>query len=351
MELKRLRSIDTSSLKDRVRPRVRSRGIPPALIDHPLLDTDDVAEAQASLRTLLGSVRIEPHPDHVDRFHASANAVMFRDIALAYVDFVAPVRITSLGGPSDQLVLMPLNGSSQVISGYMSTQATTIRAALPRPATSLTMVWEIDSPHLMVQISREAIRSYLTRLLGRTVTQSPVFDLAMDLTVERANRWNTAIQLLHGELFFSGSLFHEGMGTGPLEEFVISSLLFAQASNYTAELSPGRARTLSAPVKAAMDLIGRRLAEPLTVTDLAEAAEVSVRAIQAGFRRELQTTPMAYLREQRLLRAREDLADAGVHDGVTVTSVALRWGFTHLGRFASSYRQRFGEAPSATLRS
>ncbi|WP_460359141.1 helix-turn-helix domain-containing protein [Mycobacterium sp. ZZG] len=36
---------------------------------------------------------------------------------------------------------------------------------------------------------------------------------------------------------------------------------------------------------------------------------------------------------------------------VTVTMVAGRWGFLHLGRFAIQYRQLFGESPSQTLRS
>jgi AraC-like DNA-binding protein len=31
-------------------------------------------------------------------------------------------------------------------------------------------------------------------------------------------------------------------------------------------------------------------------------------------------------------------------------AVALRWGFTHYGRFAAQYRQRFGCSPSQTLR-
>jgi transcriptional regulator GlxA family with amidase domain len=36
--------------------------------------------------------------------------------------------------------------------------------------------------------------------------------------------------------------------------------------------------------------------------------------------------------------------------GTTVTAVAGRWGFVHLGRFADQYRQQFGESPSETLR-
>ncbi|WP_458372700.1 helix-turn-helix domain-containing protein [Pseudomonas veronii] len=33
----------------------------------------------------------------------------------------------------------------------------------------------------------------------------------------------------------------------------------------------------------------------------------------------------------------------------TVTAVAFRWGFNHLGHFTTDYKRRFGESPSATL--
>jgi transcriptional regulator GlxA family with amidase domain len=36
--------------------------------------------------------------------------------------------------------------------------------------------------------------------------------------------------------------------------------------------------------------------------------------------------------------------------GDSVTSVALRWGFTHLSRFSISYSDRYRELPSETLR-
>lgn len=88
----------------------------------------------------------------------------------------------------------------------------------------------------------------------------------------------------------------------------------------------------------------------IAVGDIAASVGVSVRALQYMFRRQLGTTPLAYLRRVRLERAHEDLqqADAAV---TTVHDIATRWWFSHAGRFSVLYRQVYGVAPSDTLRS
>lgn len=88
----------------------------------------------------------------------------------------------------------------------------------------------------------------------------------------------------------------------------------------------------------------------LSPADLAAAANVSIRSLQLAFQRHLGTTPMSYLRDVRLARARRELAAAQPGDGTTVGDVAMRWGFAHQGRFGLVYRQAFGETPGATLR-
>lgn len=58
---------------------------------------------------------------------------------------------------------------------------------------------------------------------------------------------------------------------------------------------------------------------------------------------------MRTLQNMRLDKARDQLT-LGLTDHQTVTLVALESGFSHLGRFAKSYADRFGEPPSETLR-
>ncbi|MEV0877875.1 helix-turn-helix transcriptional regulator [Micromonospora echinofusca] len=89
---------------------------------------------------------------------------------------------------------------------------------------------------------------------------------------------------------------------------------------------------------------------PVTVEQVAAAAGVRPRALQLAFRRHHGTTPMRYVRQVRLERAHRDLQAADPTTGVTVTMIAQRWGFTHLGRFSTDYRAAYGCGPSRTLR-
>jgi AraC-like DNA-binding protein len=89
---------------------------------------------------------------------------------------------------------------------------------------------------------------------------------------------------------------------------------------------------------------------PITVADMAAAAGITTRALQAGFRRHRDTTPLRYARTVRLERAHHDLQAADPTTGVTVAMIATRWGFTHPGRFSTDYRAAYGVSPSHTLR-
>jgi AraC-like DNA-binding protein/tetratricopeptide (TPR) repeat protein len=97
--------------------------------------------------------------------------------------------------------------------------------------------------------------------------------------------------------------------------------------------------------------LDRLAAEPeraWTLASLAAACGVAPRTLQKHFRRFLDCTPLEFIRDLRLDRARQQLLREPTT--ASVTDVATRWGFNHLGRFAAWYRMRYGESPSATLR-
>jgi AraC-like DNA-binding protein len=115
------------------------------------------------------------------------------------------------------------------------------------------------------------------------------------------------------------------------------STLLQRASQPPGALPVRRAREF---LHAHLDAGGRG---DLALANVAAHAGLGVRALGEAFKRELGVTPMRYLRQLRLDRARLDLL-AG---RCSVTEAAMRWGFWNLGDFARYYRERHGELPRA----
>lgn len=101
-------------------------------------------------------------------------------------------------------------------------------------------------------------------------------------------------------------------------------------------------------VRKALDLLAADPAVERSTGALAAACGVAPRTLQKHFRQFLGRSPREVQSALRMERARRDLL-IGAPDA-SVTDVALRWGFRHLGRFAMLYRRRYDESPSATLR-
>lgn len=346
----RLHAVNATNTQQGPRPRLRPRGLPPALAPHGVWAAADPAEAALFGRDLLGTHRVHVTGNDHDSFTASFHGTLIRDVTLGYLDYSSAVRLEVLALGHDQLIIVPASGASVISNCGFAVEATPVLAAVPTPGTPMTLECPSDAAHLIVRIDRPALELHLSRILGRTLDRPLTFDAAFDLSAPSSSRWNFAVQMLHAELFDSNTLLHQGVGLGQLEEFLMSSLLYCQRSSYTESLVSPRRQPRHA-VRVARDFIDRNLSMPLTVSEIATSTGVSVRTLQNQFADELDQTLTGYLKSRRLERARADLADTPPGAGISVTDIATRWGFTHLGRFATDYRARFGESPSHTLRS
>ncbi|UXT20416.1 AraC family transcriptional regulator [Agrobacterium tumefaciens] len=99
-------------------------------------------------------------------------------------------------------------------------------------------------------------------------------------------------------------------------------------------------------VRRAVEFMHANIGQPLTMQSVAEAAGVSIRALETGFRDFKGTSPLAYLRTIRLRAVREDLLDPSNRQ--SLREICLKWGFFHFGRFSAVYRVAYGENPSET---
>lgn len=140
-----------------------------------------------------------------------------------------------------------------------------------------------------------------------------------------------------------------------LEQLILDNVLLAMnsASTLTANNTTGLAarRRAIQVVNQAHDYItaSHENQHCPNIVDICHEINVSQRTLQYSFKALLGLTPINYLRILRLNWARQHLRTP-VNNKITVTDIAMQWGFWHLGRFSSDYQMMFGELPSKTLK-
>lgn len=202
---------------------------------------------------------------------------------------------------------------------------------------------------IALMISKDQLQLELGNLLGDRAARPLEFEAELDLTSRGGQSILHTVHLIDGAASRADGPLTHPLAAQQLERSLFQALLFAQPHNYTQALAVPSPAAGRLPVAMAVELLRSDPAHPWTVAELAREVSVSVRCLQEGFRRTLDTTPTAYLRRLRLEAVRRDLS-AAQPGATSVTDVATRWGFVHLGRFSAVYAQAFGEHPSTTLR-
>ena len=97
------------------------------------------------------------------------------------------------------------------------------------------------------------------------------------------------------------------------------------------------------------DLLQAEPARNLRMAEICSALAVSDRQLRILCAGHLGIKPIAYIRLRRMSLVRRALGQCEGNGGANVTEIARRHGFHNGGSFAASYRNLFGELPSATL--
>ncbi|WP_448808327.1 AraC family transcriptional regulator [Agromyces bauzanensis] len=204
---------------------------------------------------------------------------------------------------------------------------------------------------LGVKVERAALERRLEQLLGRSLHGSHIeFDLAFPLDTMRGRDWYAMVQILARRLWGGAGLATSPEVLSSLQDAVLTGLLLSSSHSFSDELAQPAGAATPRAVQRAIDYVDAHPEAALvSVPELADTVGVGIRALQAGFRQSLGTTPLTFLRNRRLTHARRDLEQLSTETS-SVAEIAERWGFAHHGRFALEYRRRFDEHPSETLR-
>ncbi|GAB2861591.1 AraC family transcriptional regulator [Myroides odoratimimus subsp. xuanwuensis] len=282
-----------------------------------------------------------------DRFHMELTEVRLASSTVGLLSFDAGARVVT-GATSGFHVNLTLQGQAAGAgNGAEPTTALAGEGLAYEPGAVTDAHWSCGSRVMTLLLSPQIVERELESLLGHSL-RAP---LRPEPKVEAgglAQALTPAVHLVLLQLDRPSPASVLTTVQRHVEALIVDGFLLAHRHNYSDELDrPGRAAPRT-PIEAAAQLLEERPEHPWTSITLAGEVHLSVRALQDGFKRHYDRPPMAYLRHLRLRRVNAVLVAAWPGEK-TVQEVALRHGILHLGRFSQTYRQEFGESPSATL--
>jgi AraC-like DNA-binding protein len=287
-----------------------------------------------------------PRERHLDFRHRQAK---LGPITINVMQYGAGVVIKAPPFTDFYLLQFTLAGECQVSDERHHNILPAGSVAIINPFQAFKKVWLPGTRQLLLRVDRQLLEREFQAWTGCEEAGDIEFDTSPIRDTVKVGTLTRYVQMLCDDLGAAACDLSRPLVADRVASGLASLLLASMPHNRTAAIeSPGRS---IAPffVRRVEQFIERHARDTIVLADLIGVGGVSTRALQTGFRRSRNTTPMKYLRAIRLELARTDLANAASANS-SVAMIANALGFGHLGRFARDYEERFGELPSETLR-
>ena len=294
----------------------------------PNLHSGAAAETGQHLSQFLASTSVIPRRGFA--YAADVAGLRIGGFSVALVATGAPVAVTARARGEHAVIVSCLQGSGRMHIDGRPVDVATGLGFLARPREVLSGEFSADCVRLVIRIDSGLLADFRPEREAFTIdcpAMRPWFDQIGLLVTSRA-----MVDAVQSDQVVSQRM--ESLLAVLLQRTFLPALVASQPSPIA-----------SRDVRRAEDYMRANLAADVSLEDLANAAGVSVRTLQTNFLHWRGVSPMHHLRGLRLESAQTRLLA-----GATVSDAAFASGFTHHGRFARYYRERFGECPSATLR-
>ncbi|MEP6548355.1 MAG: AraC family transcriptional regulator [Gammaproteobacteria bacterium] len=302
-------------------------------------------------RTHIGALFVPHNLDVVGRqqvLDVRIGRVQLEGISLIYHRHGASVRVRPQPFRDFFLLQIPICGEAYVKVDQQEICCCAKQAVMISPDAGVDMRFGQGCEQLIVRVERIDLERYLEHQLGRPMTVPLQFSPAVPLTTPGAKEIGSLLQFMMISLTDS-----EGIGGSPfarrnMASLLLTGLLSCLDHNYRDQLVRGPGRLRPAYIAKAQAYMKANIRRPIAPEDVAAAVHVSTRALFAGFKTYLNTTPMRYLKDLRLEMVRRTLIKFDPQEA-SVTTIAMDHGFEHLGHFCAAYQKKFGEQPRKTL--
>ena len=282
-----------------------------------------------------------------ESFFAQINCVELSQIGLGFQYFASEIE-ADLPPVGCFLQFFCLFGRGENLIAEAAIPISESQSSVVGPHVETRIRLEAGFRGLALLVAHDALARKLEALLGFPPQGDLEFAPNVSLIEPLAHHLQNSTLFLAQELDASNALSPDS-AFKEFEEYLI--LLFLRANRHSfSDLLRAPPKENGAPwqVKLTEDYLEANWTKSITIEDIAAIAGISARSIFKAFRQSRGYSPMTFLKELRLKKAREMLQKA--ERGASVAGIAGRCGFSSLGHFARDYEKRFGERPSATLR-
>ncbi|WP_298283569.1 AraC family transcriptional regulator [Novosphingobium sp.] len=318
----------------------------PALIEcHTRYATRDLVAAQEHLTGDHESIRL--HIDRPEDFRGYREVLLKIGnlvLTMGCIDADNGYEIRFRSG-DEYLITIPIRGSGWVSTGDIFVEYGCDDIMIVAPRCDVVKNWDTSGEVLSIHVPVERFDSAVERL---GITCLPI-EPFLTIGNRRLRSFMRVIDMLCRDLSDNASPFLQNPLAQQFEDMLLTLLLEKLASDDAAQT---RATPVSgaAPyyVRRAESFIAANAHHDIRIEEIAEAAGVSLRTIQYGFRKYRGMTPMHYVKQLRFNRARALLlcANGGRRK---IAEIAAEIGCHNVSQFSRDYRQLFGESPSDTL--
>lgn len=276
-----------------------------------------------------------------------ANHWQSQNVALSFCSYGARVQVDFPGADFFRQQFC-LTGSAVNRLGQAEHPVTKSRTCVVPPKTPLHTDFHPGFEQLVLRIDTHALLAKLAALLGKTPRSSLEFLPETHADNPRFESFRRRLAFFVGELETADMEMLPSIALTELEQMVMVSFLCFNPNNHTELLERQEHLAESWLVRRAEEYIETNWDKPIKIEELARATSASARSIFYHFKRSRGHSPMDFVKQVRLLHARQMLTRSD--KPISVTEAAFACGFVNLGHFAKDYLKRFGEKPSDTLK-
>ncbi|MDG9884876.1 AraC family transcriptional regulator [Pseudomonas sp. GD04058] len=250
--------------------------------------------------------------------------------------------LTGLPDAEDEITFVfPTAG--RIVFSHSSEIVGTPRIGLAVEKTAVRSVNFIDGhSQYGMSIRRSIFARRLSVLLGKPILRPIRFHSMVDLAADAFQGIKAIVGMATGNAF-DQLMTASSLMPGRLQEMLVDSVLEVWPHTYSDELKRPQALIAPRHVRQAMDYIQAHPDALPSGRELAELSNISLRALQDGFRRFVGTSIVSYQRQVRLQRAHDALTQ---DPSRSVSEISLALGFSNVGRFCQYFQNAYGISPA-----